>query len=100
MMSGIDGNGWQISKRGEFDGKDQTIELAKGEIVNFKMEKDKPYWLKAELRGTKIVFYLSLDGENFAEIGEVHDTSFSGGGVGIASSGNSLFLVDEFQFFQ
>jgi len=100
MMGGIESDGWQIKKHGPSEKEKQSLVLAKGRVGNFKMEKNKPYWLKAEMKGSRIIFHLSLDGENFSKIGEARDESFLSGGVGIASFGGSVFFVDEIQFFQ
>ncbi len=100
MMDGVETNTWQIYKYGLFEDKAQTLNLAKGEISNFKMEKNRPYWLKAELKGPQLGFYLSVDGQNFIKLGEGNDTSFTSGGVGFAISGSDMVLVDEIVFFQ
>ena len=100
MMDGVDTNTWQIYKNGLFEEKTQALDLTKGEISNFKMEKNRPYWLKAELKGPRLVFYLSVDGQNFIKLGEANDTSFTSGGVGFATSGSDMVLVDEIVFFQ
>jgi len=56
--------------------------------------------LKAELKGPRLIFYLSVDGRNFIRLGETNDTSFTSGGVGFATSGSDMVLVDEIVFFQ
>ena len=100
MVDGIGTNSWRIYKNGFFDKKTQALSLAKGEISNFKMEKNRPYWLKAELKGPRLIFYLSVDGQNFIKLGEANDTSFTSGGVGFSISGSDMVLVDEIVFFQ
>jgi len=100
MMGGVNTNTWRIYKNGLFEEKNQALDLTKGEISNFKMEKNRPYWLKAELKGPRLVFYLSVDGQNFIKLGEANDTSFSSGGVGFVISGSDMVLVDEVVFFQ
>jgi len=100
MMDGINTNTWQIYKYGLFDEKTQALVLEKGNVSNFKMEKNRPYWLKAELKGPRLVFYLSVDGQNFIKLGEANDTSFTSGGVGFATTGSDMVLVDEIVFFQ
>jgi len=100
MMDGVNTDTWQIYKDGLFDEKTQTLNLVKGEISNFKMEENRPYWLKAELKGPRLVFYLSVDGRNFIKLGEANDTSFTSGGVGFFISGSDMVLVDEIVFFQ
>ena len=74
--------------------------MAKGEINNFQIEEGKSYLLKGEMKGSIIIFYLSLDDKNMTKLGEVRDDSFASGGVGIAASGGSIFLVDDIAFFQ
>jgi len=64
------------------------------------MEENRPYWLKAELKGPRLVFYLSVDGRNFIKLGEANDISSTSGGVGFAISGSEMVLVDEVVFFQ
>ena len=98
-VGGVGTNDWRIYKQGVFDDQRQRKPLAEGKISNFRMEK-KSYWLKAEMENSKIVFYLSIDGENFAQLAEVKDETFVGGAIGIATSGESLFFVDDFHFFQ
>jgi len=100
MMDGVNTNTWQIYKYGLFDEKTQALVLEKGNISNFKVEKNRPYWLKAELKGPRLIFYLSVDGQNFIKLGETNDTSFTSGGVGFATSGSDMVLVDEVVFFQ
>ena len=100
MMDGVNTNTWQIYKYGLFDKKTQTLVLEKGNISNFKVEKNRPYWLKAELKGPRLIFYLSVDGQNFIKLGEANDTSFTSGGVGFATTGSDMVLVDEIVFFQ
>lgn len=99
-MNGVRTDAWQIKKRGLFDERNQTIVLAKGRVSNFIMEKDKLYWLKAEMKGAKIVFYFSLNGKDFTKLGEARDDSYSSGGIGIFASNQNMFLIDEIQFFQ
>ncbi|MCX6724528.1 MAG: hypothetical protein NTV20_00290, partial [Candidatus Shapirobacteria bacterium] len=100
MMGGVNTNTWRIYKNGLFEEKNQALDLAKGEISNFKMEKNRSYWLKVELKGPRLIFYLSVDGQNFIKLGEANDTSFTSGGVGFVISGSDMVLVDEAVFFQ
>jgi len=100
MMDGVNTNTWRIYKYGLFEEKNQALDLTKGEVSNFKMEENRPYWLKAELKGPRLVFYLSVDGRNFIKLGEANDISFTSGGVGFAISGSEMVLVDEVVFFQ
>lgn len=100
VMNGVKTNGWRIYKYGLFEEKVQALELIKGEIGNFKMEKNNPYWLQAEMKGQRLVFSFSIDGQNFTKLGEANDASFTGGGVGFTVSGGNIFFIDEVVFFQ
>lgn len=100
MMDGLGLNTWQIYKTGIFEEKRETIVLAKGEISNFQVEEGKSYSLKGEVKGSRIIFYLSVDSQGLTKLGEVEDSSFSSGGVGIAAAGGSIFLIDDIAFFQ
>ena len=73
--------------------------MIKGEITNFKMEKEKNCFLKAELKGSKLIFLFSLDDKDYGRIAEILDDSFASGGVGIFSRG-ATFLVDGLLFLQ
>lgn len=99
-MNGIKSDDWKIYKSGIFNGKGQTVILADGKVGNFQIEKNHDYWLKTELQGPKIIFYISLDGKNFIKMGEASDRSFSSGGVGINTSGGIMLLIDEILFLQ
>ena len=74
--------------------------MAKGEVSNFLIEKSKPYWLKAELKDTNLIFSISTDGQAFVRLGEISDASFSVGGVGISVSHENMVLIDDLRFFQ
>lgn len=100
MVDEFGANTWRIYKNSLFKEKTQALDLVKGEISNFKMEKNRPYWLKAELKGPRLIFYLSVDGQNFIKLGEANDTGFTSGGVGFVISGSDMVLVDEVVFFQ
>lgn len=98
-MGGVDTNTWRINKYGPFEEKVQSLDLGKGQIDNFIMGKEQPYWLKAEMRGNRLVFYFSVNNKEFTKLLEVNDTSFASGGVGI-TSGGTMFFVDDIQLFQ
>lgn len=99
LVDGVESNGWKINKYGSFNGETKTKELARGEISNFKMEKNKDYYLKGELKKNNLVFFISIDGTQYTKLGEVTDNSFISGGVGIVTQGAS-FTVDEITFFK
>lgn len=98
-LNGVETRSWQIHKQGIFDKRPQRIVLKKGEISNFLVEQERPYFLQVELNKTRLVLSLSTDGINFTKIGEAEDQSFTKGGVGVASFG-TVFLVDDIQFSQ
>jgi len=98
-VGGAETSSWQISKLGVFDEKAENIVLIKGEINNFKMEKEAAYFLKAELRENKLIFFFSLNDKDYTQIGEVQDSSFSSGAVGVYSKG-ATFLVDGLLFLK
>lgn len=98
VFNGTGLGSWQINKIGTF-GKEKTIVLSQGEVSNFKIEKNKEYWLKGELKGPSISFYLSLNGVDYTLLGEVKDSSYPAGGVGITSN-NQILLVDDIKFVQ
>jgi len=100
VMNGVDTNDWRIYKQGSFEDNKQNLDLARGEVGNFLIERNKPYWLKAEAKGTELIFSISTDGQTFVRLGEISDASFSIGGVGIAVSQESMALIDDLQFFQ
>lgn len=98
-VDGVGTNSWQINKLEYVDETKKSVELAKGEINNFKMEKDKEYYLKGELKENNLNFFISLDGAQYTRLGGVNDSSFISGGVGVFTHGAS-FTVDEIAFFQ
>ncbi|HUW22021.1 MAG TPA: hypothetical protein VMW41_05165 [Candidatus Bathyarchaeia archaeon] len=100
IVGGIDTNTWRINKYGLFEGKTQNLNLSKGKITSFEMEKDQPYWLKVEMKENRLIFYFSMNGIDFIKLSEVNDTSFPRGGIGIAASSEAMFFVDDLQFFQ
>jgi hypothetical protein len=98
-INGVGTNTWQITKYGLFEEKTQILELAKGSIDNYRMEENKSYWLKAEVKGPHIIFYFSPDGQDFTRLGEAKDESFASGGVGVSINGGMVF-IDEIQFYK
>lgn len=100
VMNGTKTNGWQIYKYGLFEEKTQTVNLAKGEISSFNLERNQAYWLKADLKGRRIVFNFSQDGKNFTKLGEVDDNSFGSGGIGVTVGGGNMVFIDDLQFLQ
>jgi len=101
-LSGVDEDGWQIRKIGVFDKEKgvENITLTRGSIGNFRVEPERPYWLKAELSGRIVSLLVSLDGVNFSKLGDINDGSFSHGGVGITVSSPPAILLDDLQFSQ
>jgi len=101
-LSGVDKNNWQIRKIGIFDQEkgQKNIILAEGYIDGFKIEREKSYWLKGELSGRMISFFLSLDGISFSKLGDINDGAFSRGRIGIFTSPLLVILLDDLQFSQ
>lgn len=99
LMGGVDTDTWRIYKYGPFEEKVQSLDLGNGKIDNFVMGKEQPYWLKAEMRENRLVFYFSVNNKEFTKLLEVNDNSFASGGVGIVS-GNAMFFVDDIQFLK
>lgn len=98
-IGGIETSSWQISKQGIFNEKNESTVLIKGDITNLKIEKEKTYYLKSELKGSNLVFLFSLDDKEYGQIAEIQEASYASGGVGIFSRG-STFLVDDLLFLQ
>lgn len=98
-LDGVNSNGWRILKYGDWGGKQQEIILKKGEISNFQTENDHPYWLKVDVKGSRLTFSFSVDGISYASIGEVTDDSFPFGGVGVVAK-SSMFFIDDIDFQQ
>jgi len=98
VMDGVDTATWRIYKHGPFDEKIQSLDLGKGKIGNFKMEKGQVYWLKAETKGDQLAFSFSTSGKDFVKLGEARDESFTSGGIGITVGGGNMVFVDDIQF--
>lgn len=99
LLGGAETSSWQLYKYGKFKSGDlERVVLTKGEISNVTIEKNKPYWFKAELMGNRLTYSLSLDGLNFSTVAEANDNSFGSGGIGVST--NTIILVDGFEFSQ
>ena len=100
MIDGVGGNRWQILKNGLVDEKDAQTILKNGVINNFAVDDNQPLWLKVEARGDNMKFYLSTDGKSYTKLGEINDSEFKQGGVGIAVYDSGVTLFDDFEFQQ
>ena len=69
-------------------------------ISNFAVEKDQPLWLKAELKGSNLKFFISTDGKSYTLLGEAVDGEFKEGGVGISVYDGGATIFDEMEFTQ
>jgi len=100
MIDGVGGNRWQILKYGLVDDKGTQTILKNGVINNFAVEESQPLWLKVEARGDNMKFYISTDGKSYTKLGEINDSEFKQGGVGIAVYDSGVTLFDDFEFQQ
>jgi hypothetical protein len=80
MLGGKDTNTWNLKIYTDDGWKD----LAKGEISNFSLDKNKFYWLRAVASGEDLKVLISLDGNDFTELAAVKDSTYLSGGVGVA----------------
>jgi len=90
-------NAWRIFKRNK-KGWTPKEEIVEGTLENITFSKDKEYWLRADVKGNAMKFYLSFDGENYEKLGELVDDEFRSGGVGIFVLDGSWSLFDDFRF--
>jgi hypothetical protein len=95
LIGGDKKSNWQIIKKNKtgWTAKDQMIE---GSLPNMSFSRDKKYWLRAETQGDLMQFYLSTDGQKYEKLGEINDSEFRGGGIGIAVLDNAWALFDDF----
>lgn len=100
VTGGLGTSDWSIIKISLVGSQSKIEELLTGQIGNFEFSKDQPYWLRVIAKGTSLKLYLSLDNKDFIKLGEVNDTSFSTGGVGISSSNGGIAYFDEFSLIQ
>lgn len=94
--NGVGSSSWSISKYYLNDKQSNTQNLLKGEISNFEFSKDQPFWLKVTAKGNNFTAFFSLDGKNYTKLGEVSDSEFSAGGVGVGVSGGGAGYFDDF----
>lgn len=98
LTGGIDQGSWQVFLRRP--GEDNKI-IASGILTNVRFKKDQPVWLAVETKGEEINVSLSLDGEHYTRLAQLHDASFlSGGGVGIYTEDGAETLFNDFTFSQ
>lgn len=100
FIDGVNGNRWQILKYGLVDKAAVMTTLKNGMISNFAVEKDQPLWLKAELKGPSLKFFISMDNKSYTLLGEAVDGEFNEGGVGISVYDGGVTLFDEMEFNQ
>lgn len=100
LIDGVDGNRWQIMKSSAASGKPATEIIKNGVINNFMVEDKKPLWLKAEVKGKDLKFYLSTNGTSYTLLGQTSDGDISQGGVGITVLDAGVSEFDEFEFNQ
>ncbi len=100
FIDGVNGNRWQILKLGLVDKAAVMTILKNGIISNFAVEKDQPLWLKAEVKGSSLKFYISRDNKTYTFLGEAIDGEFKEGGVGISVYDGGVTLFDEMEFSQ
>lgn len=100
MIDGVGGNRWQIFKIGIVDNKATNTILKNGIINNFTVEKDKPLYLKVETKDSNMKFSLSMDKKSYTLLGEVNDTEYKEGGIGIAVYDGGITQFDDFEFSQ
>lgn len=100
LIDGVTGNRWQIAKAGLVDKSPKLTILKDGLINNFKVEANRPLFVKAEARGSELKFFLSPDGQSFTLLGNVNDSEFKTGGAGIAVLDSGLSQFDEIELNQ
>ncbi len=100
LIDGIGGSRWQILKVGLTNKIPKNTILVDGMIKNFIVEANKPLWLRAETKGTKLRFFLSPDGKVYTLLGEANDDEFKEGGVGIAVYESGVTQFDDMEFNQ
>lgn len=100
FIDGVNGNRWQILKYGPVDKVAVMTTLKNGMISNFAVEKDQPLWLKAELKGQSLKFFISMDNKSYTLLGEAVDGEFKEGGVGISVYDGGVTMFDEMEFNQ
>lgn len=99
LIDGNGGNRWEVSRIGsDEDPSFGTIILKNGIINNFKMEANKPIWMKVEGRGQLFKFYLSLNGKDYTLVTEVKDGGIAQGGLGIAVFDHGVSAFSNFEF--
>lgn len=100
VVGGLGTSDWSISKYYLDQAQLNTKVILKGQIGNFEFSKNQPYWLKVSVKGNSIIGYFSLNGKDFTKLGEVKDTEFGSGGIGLAVSNGGIGYFDEFKFTQ
>lgn len=100
LVDGLNGSRWQIFKIGLVEEKTAQTILKNGIINNFMVEEDKPLYIKAEVKGATLKFFLSTDNNTYTLLGEVNDGEFKEGSVGVSVYDGGMSLFDEFELNQ
>ena len=95
-IGGLGNNDWTLYKSSVIDKKPTATTLINGQIANFEFNKDQPFWLKVVTKGSNIIAYFSLDGNDFTKLAEVTDNDLGAGGVGIILNTGGTGYFDEF----
>ncbi len=87
LIGGVRENTWQITKLGN-KGWLTASDVIRGTIGNEVFQNDKEYWLRVEANSSDMKFYLSFDGDKYYQLGELKDSEFTSGGIGVAVLSN------------
>ena len=89
-------NRWEITKLGENGwGTEEDETKLTGNLGNDLFSKDKFYWLMAKAKGDKIEYFFSSDNQTYYKLGEITDSEFKSGGLGIVVFDGGWSLFDE-----
>ncbi len=96
VVGGLGNNDWTLYKSSVIDKKPTATTLINGQIANFEFNKDQPFWLKVVTKGSNVIAYFSLNGNDFTKLAEVTDNDLGAGGVGIILNTGGTGYFDEF----
>lgn len=97
VINGVGANTWMITKHGK-EGWLKPEQVVQGSLGNVTISQDQPYWLMVKAQGEVMEFYFSMDGASYLKLGEMKDSEFTNGAVGIAAFENSLTWFDQFMY--
>ena len=97
LLGGANKNTWQILKRNK-TGWTPAEKIIKGSLDGIVFAKDKDCWLRIIGKNNLLKFYFSQDGQQYEKLGELNDSEFKGGGLGIAVLDGGWSLFDNIQF--